>query len=104
MSEFIETKSPKAKGKRFSTLEIAKIEDITPEPEIVESEEEQVLEDDEMGDIESTEVVVEENSPIEKEATAPNDTQTSTVVDVPFTITNEVPEDSKLVEEQLSLF
>jgi topoisomerase-4 subunit A len=104
MSEFIETKSPKAKGKRFSTLEIAQIEDITPEPEIVESEEEQVLEDDEMGDIESTEVVVEENSPIEKEATAPNDTQTSTVVDVPFTITNEVPEDSKLVEEQLSLF
>jgi hypothetical protein len=33
MSEFIETKSPKAKGKRFSTLEIASIEDITPEPE-----------------------------------------------------------------------
>ena len=29
MSEFIEAKSPKAKGKRFSTLEIAKIEDIT---------------------------------------------------------------------------
>ena len=26
------------------------------------------------------------------------------VVDVPFTITNEVPEDSKPIEEQLSLF
>lgn len=33
MSEFIEAKSPKAKGKRISTLEIDKIEDITPEPE-----------------------------------------------------------------------
>ena len=32
MSEFIEAKSPKAKGKRISTLDIAKIEDITPEP------------------------------------------------------------------------
>jgi hypothetical protein len=26
------------------------------------------------------------------------------IVDVPFTITNEVPEDSKPIEEQLSLF
>jgi topoisomerase-4 subunit A len=34
MSEFIEAKSPKAKGKRFSTLDIAQIEDITPEPEV----------------------------------------------------------------------
>lgn len=32
MSEFIDSKSPKAKGKRISTLDIAKIEDITPEP------------------------------------------------------------------------
>ena len=66
MSEFIDVKSPKAKGKRFSTWEIAKIEDITPEPE-----------------------PVEESNP---------------VVDVPFTITNEVPEDSKPVDEQLTLF
>ena len=33
MAEFIDEKSPKAKGKRVSTLEISKIEDITPEPE-----------------------------------------------------------------------
>lgn len=33
MADFIDEKSPKAKGKRISTLEIAKIEDITPEPE-----------------------------------------------------------------------
>ena len=93
MSEFIETKSPKAKGKRFSTLEIAQIEDITPEPEIVEPEEEE-------GDdtSEPVEVVAEDAAiPTEEEAAAP-------VLDVPFTITNEVPEDSKPVEEQLSLF
>ena len=95
MSEFIETKSPKAKGKRFSTLEIAQIEDITPEPEIVEPE----PEEEEGDDIsESVEVVAEDAAiPTEEEAAA-------LVVDVPFTITNEVPEDSKPVEEQLSLF
>ena len=95
MSEFIETKSPKAKGKRFSTLEIAQIEDITPEPEIVEPEPEE-----EEGDAtsEPVEVMAEDAAiPTEEEAAAP-------VLDVPFTITNEVPEDSKPVEEQLSLF
>ena len=95
MSEFIETKSPKAKGKRFSTLEIAQIEDITPEPEIVEPE----PEEEEGDDIsEPVEVVAEDAAiPTEEETAAP-------VLDVPFTITNEVPEDSKPVEEQLSLF
>jgi topoisomerase-4 subunit A len=77
MSDFIEAKSPKAKGKRFSTLDIAKIEDITPEPEVIE----EVAEDDNADE--------EEAAPI---------------VDVPFTISNEVPEDSKPVDEQLSLF
>ena len=80
MSEFIDVKSPKAKGKRFSTLEVAQIEDITPEPE---PEPEPVEEENEEGE----EVRGEEM-----------------VVDVPFTITNEVPEDSKPVDEQLSLF
>lgn len=95
MSEFIETKSPKAKGKRFSTLEIAQIEDITPEPEIMEPEPEEEEGDDTS---ESVEVVAEDAAiPTEEEAAAP-------VLDVPFTITNEVPEDSKPVEEQLSLF
>ena len=84
MSEFIDVKSPKAKGKRFSTWEIAKIEDITPEPEPEE-------ENDEEEESEATAVpeTVEESLP---------------VVDVPFTITNEVPEDSKPVDEQLTLF
>ena len=34
MEEFIDEKSPKAKGKRVTTLEVASIEDITPEPEV----------------------------------------------------------------------
>ena len=33
MEEFIDEKSPKAKGKRVTTLEVTAIEDITPEPE-----------------------------------------------------------------------
>ena len=87
MSEFIEAKSPKAKGKRFSTLDIAKIEDITPEPE--------------------PEPEIEPNEGDELAEPANDEVQTTTetnVVDVPFTITNEVPEDSKPIEEQLSLF
>ena len=87
MSEFIEAKSPKAKGKRFSTLDIAKIEDITPEPE--------------------PEPEIEPNEGDEQAEPAGDEAQTTTetnVVDVPFTITNEVPEDSKPVDEQLSLF
>ena len=86
MSDFIEVKSPKAKGKRFATWEVAKIEDITPEPEPEpEPEEEEV--DGENGD-----------------ANEGNEGNEAPVVDVPFTITNEVPEDSKPVDEQLSLF
>ena len=87
MSEFIEAKSPKAKGKRFSTLDIAKIEDITPEPEVVEEESE--------GENEAGEETGAEGN-------AQNEEQP--IVDVPFTITNEVPESSKPVDEQLSLF
>lgn len=91
MAEFIEAKSPKAKGKRFSTLDVAKIEDITPEPEVVEEEmdEENDETNSQEGESENVEDKVQEVQPI---------------VDVPFTITNEVPEDSKPIEEQLSLF
>ena len=34
MEEFIDEKSAKAKGKRVTTLEVASIEDVTPEPEV----------------------------------------------------------------------
>jgi topoisomerase-4 subunit A len=84
MSEFIDIKSPKAKGKRFATWEVAKIEDITPEPEPVDEEC-----TDDGGDT---------------GADGGAESQETTVVDVPFTITNEVPESSKPVEEQLTLF
>ena len=84
MSEFIDVKSPKAKGKRFSTLEIAKIEDITPAPVVEESIDDEAAEDAAMAE-----------SEVETESAS---------VDVPFTITNEVPEDSKPIDEQLSLF
>ena len=91
MAEFIEAKSPKAKGKRFSTLDVAKIEDITPEPEVVEEDMDEENDDTsgQEGERENVEDKVQEVQPI---------------VDVPFTITNEVPEDSKPIEEQLSLF
>ena len=89
MSEFIDVKSPKAKGKRFSTLDIAKIEDITPEPEVMEDA------------IESGDMEQNENEAFTMES---DDSDEPGVVDVPFTITNEVPEDSKPVDEQLSLF
>ena len=91
MAEFIEAKSPKAKGKRFSTLDVAKIEDITPEPEVVEEEMDEENDDTngQEGESENVEDKVQEVQPI---------------VDVPFTIINEVPEDSKPIEEQLSLF
>ena len=91
MAEFIEAKSPKAKGKRFSTLDVAKIEDITREPEVVEEEMDEENDDTngQEGESENVEDKVQEVQPI---------------VDVPFTITNEVPEDSKPIEEQLSLF
>ena len=81
MSDFIEVKSAKAKGKRFATWEVAKIDDITPEPE---------------PQLEPEEVDDENNESDEDNA--------AQVVDVPFTISNEVPEDSKPVDEQLSLF
>ena len=43
MAEFIDEKSARAKGKRVTTLEVAGIEDITPEPE--PEPEEESLED-----------------------------------------------------------
>ena len=84
MAEFIDEKSAKAKGKRVSTLEIAKIEDITPEPEPEpEPEEEDSSEDGSEGlqDAEdTTEESSEQNNAIEVEGVTmtfekPADTQ-----------------------------
>ena len=104
MSEFIEVKSAKAKGKRFATWEVAKIEDITPEPE-PEPEEEPTDTDagDDNDESDNTSAPAEapaNEAPTQDKKTTPQ----APAVDVPFTITNEVPEDSKPIEEQLSLF
>ena len=45
MAEFIDEKSARAKGKRVTTLEVAGIEDITPEPEPEPEPEEESLEE-----------------------------------------------------------
>ena len=95
MAEFIDSKSPKAKGKRISTLDIASIVDITPEPEPEpEPEEPETPEEPEAKE----EVPTSDNSD--------SSVSVEPITDVPLIITNEVPEDSKPVdtEEQLSLF
>lgn len=102
MSDFIDVKSPKAKGKRFSTLDITRIEDITPVPEPAPSEDSN----------ENDNPSAENDNPSEESHDTPEDTpapaEISTTLDnaagVPFTITNEVPEDSRPIDEQLSLF
>lgn len=93
MAEFIEAKSPKAKGKRVSTLDITSIVDVTPEPE-PEPEPDPESEDD---------VSPAEGQTSETEQESETKTE-QPVTDVPLIITNEVPEDSKPVDEQLSLF
>ena len=75
MSDFIDIKSAKAKGKRITTLEVTEIIDTTPEPIIEETKEN-----------------------ISEEQT--NEIKT----DVPLIIENNIPEDSLPVDEQLSLF
>ena len=49
MADFIDEKSAKAKGKRVTTLEVASIEDITPEP-VVEEEPEEEPEEESLED------------------------------------------------------
>ncbi len=95
METFIEPKSPKAKGKRITTLEVTQIEDITPQEEETEEETE-----------ENTKPETENNNTEETPQTTENN-----VIDVPFTIESTMPEDSKPVDnnsskegEQLSLF
>ena len=89
MADFIDAKSPKAKGKRLTTLEVAKIEDITPEP---------------VAD------PVEETPVEETAAEKPGGNAAATEVEgVPFIITNEQSEDISAHKEsseddQLSLF
>lgn len=95
MAEFIEAKSPKAKGKRVSTLDITSIVDVTPEPE---------PEPESEPDSEPEDVVTPAEGQTSEVEQEPETKTEQPVTDVPLIITNEVPEDSKPVDEQLSLF
>jgi topoisomerase-4 subunit A len=86
MADFIDEKSPKAKGKRISTLEITKIEDITPEPE---PEPEPEVEEVEPEPTPEQEVIPEAQEQPEKEET--------TSIDIDgVTMTIEKPKDTQL--------
>ena len=99
MAEFIEPKSPKAKGKRITTLDIASIEDITPiNEDSAEDGAEGNSEDENGASGHSDDVDVDEDED-EKEIK-----KETPIMDVPLTITNEVPEDSQPVDNQLTLF
>ncbi|MBQ4507652.1 MAG: DNA gyrase/topoisomerase IV subunit A [Paludibacteraceae bacterium] len=136
MSELIEAKTPRVKGRRITTLDIARIEDITPEPEEPEEQEEpEEGETPESGEQETTtpEPAATEVEPSDAQEENPEDGENNTsgggtgagdneepaqpveedaqtgkkitsALDVPFTITNEVPESSRPAGDQLSLF
>ena len=78
MADFIDEKSAKAKGKRVTTLDVASIEDITPEPEPVveepeEDPEEETVEVSESRDLEVSEKIDIDGVPMTFEK--PKDTQ-----------------------------
>mgnify|MGYP003290330519 CR=1 FL=1 len=54
--------------------------------------------------VEQTATLDDEGEEVIDESATTNAPESQSAVDVPFTITNEVPEDSKPVDEQLSLF
>lgn len=89
MADFIDAKSPKAKGKRLTTLEVAKIEDITPEP---------------------VEELADETPAGDEPAEEKPESTTTEIEGVPFTITNEQQTETQSAhkdpseDDQLSLF
>lgn len=106
MSEFIDVKSPKAKGKRITTLDIERIEDITPEP-VVEEPQEDPVEPDTDTDTAADTPADDTNATAAQSETG--ETVRTEVEGIPLTITNEVPEDTqpaihKSDDDQLSLF
>ena len=97
MSEFIDVKSAKARGKRLSNYEIADIIDITPEPEPEPEEPEETEADGEEPDTEGQEPQDEAQESPETNREESRDTEkeeqpksaTTEIQGVPFTITNE---------------
>ena len=108
MAEFIDEKSPKAKGKRLSTLEISRIEDITPEPE-PEAEEDSIGEETEGEERNAGDSALdgEEQTKEEQQTQAATGDTVISVEDVPMTITTHSQDSSREENEndsQLSLF
>lgn len=109
MAEFVDEKSPKAKGKRLSTLEISRIEDITPEPE-PEAEEDSIGEETEgeernAGD--SALAGAEQKKEEQPQTQAASGDTVISVEDVPMTITTHSQDSAREENEndsQLSLF
>ena len=107
MAEFIDEKSPKAKGKRLSTLEISRIEDITPEPE-PEAEEDSIGEETEgeernAGD--SALAGAEQTKEEQPQTQAATGDTVISVEDVPMTITTHSQDSAREENDsQLSLF
>lgn len=89
MADFIDAKSPKAKGKRLTTLDVVRIEDITPEP---------------------VEEPADETPAGDEPAEEKLESTTTEIEGVPFTITNEQPDNTPPThkdpseDDQLSLF
>ena len=99
MEEFIAVKSAKAKGKRITTLEVASITDITPEPEPVE----EVPETGEEA-AETAEDTAEDTAELPTGATEDSSGENT---GIEMSINASVPEDSLPVkdeDDQLSLF
>lgn len=108
MAEFIDEKSPKAKGKRLSTLEISRIEDITPEPEPEEdsASEGEDSSETEGADKQDTEGVKDAEGAarrphLHEELHEEKQETTISVEDVPMTITTHHTDEE---DNQLSLF
>ena len=111
MAEFIDEKSPKAKGKRLSTLEISRIEDITPEPEPEsepeEEENETEREEEKEGEREADNPASGDSKEEKEMPQAGSKDTVISVEDVPMTITThsgDSADGNEADDSQLSLF
>ena len=96
MADFIDEKSPKAKGKRISTLEITKIEDITPEPEPEPEPEVEEVEPEPTPEQESVPEPAPEPEVNQKAQAEPEKEETTSIDIDGVTMTIEKPKDTQL--------
>ena len=96
MADFIDEKSPKAKGKRISTMEITKIEDITPEPEPEPEPEVEEVEPEPTPEQESVPEPAPEQEVNQKVQEQPEKEETTSIDIDGVTMTIEKPKDTQL--------